>query len=173
MLILKLRSLRIALVAGLVVGCSTLALAKEVAMGFNCPASASPEKIVKAFIQGAAVQTKAYDNTDAVQSFAAKAGFTAFSFPLVAVVAWEDNSQFFGRGPGTAPPVHFAMVVQGQVWEVRNAVRKAGIKLLGRTNADSYPQVQVSAFNSDSQDPLPATVNPSLALTRIACHPRL
>jgi hypothetical protein len=151
---------------------STSPFAREVAKGFNCSPNTSPEKIVSAFIQGRAVEAKPFDSTDAVATFAAKSDVTAFGFQLVAIVAWEENSKLFGRGPGTAPPVHFALVVQANPWEVRNVVRKQGVQLASGAAIERFPHIRVEGYNAEYPDALPTSANAKYAYTRIACHPR-
>lgn len=160
-----------------IIGCSVILLtsfpvfAREVAKEFNCPPSTSPEKIISAFIQNQAVEPKPYDSADGILSFAAKSGLTALGFPLVAITGWEENSKMFGRGPGTAPPVHFAMIVQANAWQVRNAAKKQSIAL-AMTGRMSYPRIEVQSFNAEHADTLPLSAKQEFAYASIACNPR-
>jgi hypothetical protein len=151
---------------------SPSAFSREVAKGFNCPSNASPEKIVNAFIQGRAVDATPFDSADAVASFTAKPEITAFGLPLVAIVAWEENSKLFGRGPGTAPPVHFALVVHANPWEASNALRKQGVQVASGTATERFPHIRVESHNSEYPDAPPKSASGKYAYTRISCHPR-
>jgi hypothetical protein len=134
---------------------------------------ASPEKLVRTFLERDVIAAKPYEIMDAVHAFAAKPGHTAFGFPLVAVTAWQQNSEFFGRGPGTAPPVHFAFVVRANTWQLARAVRQTGIKTVRQGWLEPYPQVHVVGFNSENQDTLPPGADPRFAYAQVICSPRL
>ncbi len=78
----------------------------------------------------------------------------------------------FGRGPGTAPPVHFAMIVQANAWQVRNAAKKQSIALAIPSRGMSYPRIEVQSFNAEHADTLPSSAKQEFAYTRIVCNPR-
>lgn len=145
----------------------------DVADGYRCTAGVSPEKVIRAFIERGFVATKPYEIVDAIHEFAAKPGNTAFGLPLIAVVGWEENSAFFGRGPGTAPPVHFSFVVRANEWQLTNAVRHQGITVASRSYGGAYPNVRVQGFNSQVPDTLPPGTDPRFSYAQVVCSPRV
>jgi hypothetical protein len=146
--------------------------ATEVANGYKCAVGASPEKLIRAFIEKGALPRQPYEVADAIHAYAARPGLTAFGFPLVAVIGWQENSEFFGRGPGTAPPVHFSLVVQASPWQLAGALRKQGISPASPRGKPTYPHVLVTSFNSDAPDTLPPGADARYVYAQVTCNPR-
>lgn len=143
----------------------------ELASSYTCQRVSSPEKVVIDFRDRGFVGKTPYANIDAVQSYAGQPGHTVFGFPFVALIAWEEDSKFFGRGPGTSPGTHFSLVVQANPWQLRNAARKQGVKL-ARGRDFQLPEVRVDGFNSENPDELPKRADQRFAYAQITCRPR-
>jgi len=145
----------------------------EVAGGYRCTEKTSPEKVVRTFIDRGVIDQKPYQVLDQVRSYAAKPGNSAFGFPLVAVIGWQEDSRFFGRGPGTPPPVHFALVVRASEAQLTEAARQRGIEALPlQAAAGQYPTVRVSAFTDQGTDTLPAGADLAQGYALMSCNPR-
>jgi hypothetical protein len=157
----------------LVAGCTATSSANEIANGYKCVAGSSPEKVIRAMVDRGVVVASPFEVADAVHSYSAKPGFTAFGFPLVAVSGWQENSTFFGRGPGTAPPVHFSFVIRASRWQLAKAVGLYGNKFVQQGLDHPYPHVRVESFNSEVSDRLPPGANAQFAYAQVSCHPRI
>ena len=146
--------------------------AAEVAAKYACPASLSPERLTKAFIDRGFIGKAAYTNEDSISYFAAQPGATAFGFPLVAVASFEEGSSFFGRVPGTSPGNRFALVVQAGEWQVKQAAlaQKLSVSTQG---SQSYPQLRIESFSNSYPEPLPKAANPRYVYTQVLCLPRV
>jgi hypothetical protein len=145
----------------------------EVAKGFSCLSSHKFDKPIGAFIQARILSQEPFDTTDGILSFAANEGFTAFGYPLVSVESWDTDSTLFGRLPGTAPPVHFSLVVRAVPWKVRGALKSQGIAVQQPRAKPAYPYIIVEGFNFESQEALPAGADEATAYSRVTCYPRL
>ena len=144
----------------------------EVANGYTCVSATNPGKVIRGLIAQRAIPAQPYNGDDGIKAFAVRSGFTAFGFPLIAVVGWD---QSFGRLPvGTAPPTHLSYVVRANVWQLASAVRKAGAKLNSKNESSrSPPRIHVGGFNSEGPDPLPPGAGTQFAYARVTCEPRL
>lgn len=152
---------------------STASFGKEVAKGFNCPANTPPEKIITAFVAAGILEKSAFDSTDMVPTYGARPGFTAFTYPLVAVSGWSPDSKFFGRGPGTSPPTNIALIVQANAWQVKDALRSQNVDFKSGMPSENFPYIFVEPYGAEYTEPLPKGVNGSAAYTRVTCRPRL
>lgn len=129
--------------------------------------------MVRDFRNKGFIEKAPYSTVDAIHSYAAQPGHTILGLPFVALVAWEEGSQFFGRGPGTSPGTHISLVVQANSWELGRAVREKGLKVTRSGSRLEYPAIRVSGFNSEYPDELPKRADPRFAYAELVCQPRL
>lgn len=162
-----------ALAAAILAGsCPGAFAATEIAKGFDCPANASPEKVVRFYIEKGVIHETPYEVLDAIKTFEVKPGYTAFGFDLVAIAGWQESA-FFGRAPGTAPPVHFALIVKANPWELGKAVREHGIKPQQPNPRMTYPHVTITPYNSQYPQVLPTSADQHAAYSSVSCVPRI
>lgn len=155
----------------LLLTCCGISAAAEVGRLFGCEGSSSPERVVKEFREKGFVSNKPYSELDGIQSYAAQPGHTLFGLPFVALFAWEEDSKFFVRGPGTSPGTHFSFVVRANQRELEEAARSNGIQLSSRYGG--FPEAEARGFSTRQLNELPSRTDKGRAYARLICRPKV
>lgn len=143
--------------------------AAEVATKYTCTAAMVPERVTKTFINRGVVSSAPYTMSDSISYFKAKAGFTAFGFPLVGIEAFQEGTAFFARAPGTSPGNLFALVVQAAPREVLRAMAAKGLRASNPKDWN-YPVLHVEAAEEQT---LPKGLDRRQPYTHVVCKPRV
>jgi len=120
----------------------TLALQDQL----SCVSQPEPGKALRALRTRGVIGIKPIMAVDGMNIFAVSKPISVFGFKALQVTGWEESSDksLFWRGPGTAPPLSFQVVVSGDVATVKSRVEK---KVSSRTSFEkaSYSKYASSA----------------------------
>ena len=145
--------------------------AEEIASGFACTRSTSPEQLMKVLIDRGVIAKNPFIVGDSISYYSVRPRMTAFGFPLVTMAAYDEDSGLFTRGPGTSPGTRIAFIVQASVFQVAEGMRARKLAP-SQATATEYPQLKVEGYNSMYQEPLPKEADLRFAYTQILCLPR-
>ncbi len=67
---------------------------------------------------------------DGVPSFRPLGPLTLFGLRVITIEGWNHTGRMFARGPGTAPPVHVGITVEGGEKEIEELLRSRGLRIV-------------------------------------------
>lgn len=92
----------------------------------TCASRPEPGKALRALRTREAIGPKPIVSVDGMNIFAVTKPISVFGFKALQVTGWEESNDksLFWRGPGTAPPLNFQVVVAGELAIVKGKVEK-------------------------------------------------
>ena len=91
-----------------------------------CASRPEPGKALRALRTRDVIGPKPIVSVDGMNIFAVTKPISVFGFKALQVTGWEESNDksLFWRGPGTAPPLNFQVVVAGELATVKGKVEK-------------------------------------------------
>jgi hypothetical protein len=95
----------------------------------KCDAPFKPEVILGDLQKEKVIGLKADDGGDGVPRIRPLKPLSLFGMRVITVSGWNDSGRMFSRTPGTAPPVHVGISVEGTEKAVADGLRQRGIRV--------------------------------------------